>query len=72
MSVENLGKVVDENNTAIPNISINLSYMYRNDKTKIRTSSNLQSRFDRAQFSNFGIGINFQFGKAPVISGLKK
>ncbi len=46
--------------------------MYRNDKTKIRTSSNLQSRFDRAQFSNFGIGINFQFGKAPVISGLKK
>lgn len=55
-----------------PNLSINLSYMYRNDKTKIRTSSNLQSRFDRAQFSNFGIGINFQFGKEPVISGLKK
>lgn len=55
-----------------PSFSINLSYMYRNDKTKIRTSSNLQSRFDRAQFSNFGIGINFQFGKEPVIMGLKK
>lgn len=50
------------------NFSINLSYTYRNDKTKIRTSSNLQSRFDRAQFSIIGLGVNFQFGKDAIIS----
>ncbi|WP_034060776.1 hypothetical protein [Lacinutrix jangbogonensis] len=55
-----------------PVFSINLSYTYRNDKTNIRTSSNLQSRFDRAQFSIVGLGINFQFGKDAIISRSKK
>ena len=53
------------------NFSINISYTYRNDKTKIRTSSNLQSRFDRAQFSIIGLGFNFQFGKDAIISNSK-
>ena len=51
-----------------PNFSINLYYTYRNDKTKIKTSPNLQSRFDRAQFAIIGLGVNFQFGKEAIIS----
>lgn len=54
-----------------PNLSVNLYYVYRNDKTNIRTSSNLQSRFDRAHFSIIGLGINFQFGNEAVISSFK-
>lgn len=41
------------------NFSIKFSYTYRNDKTEIDTSSNLKSRFDRAQFSVIGLGVNF-------------
>jgi hypothetical protein len=54
-----------------PNFSINLYYIYRNDKTNIRTSPNLQSTFNRAQFSIIGLGLNFQFGKDAIISSFK-
>lgn len=50
------------------NFSINLYYIYRNDKTNIKTSSNLEPIFDRAQFSTVGIGFNLQFGKDAIIS----
>ena len=52
----------------VPNFSINVYYTYRNDKNKIKTSPDLQSRFDRAQFSIIGLGLNFQFGKEAIIS----
>lgn len=54
-----------------PNFSINLSYTYRNDKTNIETSSNLQPIFSHAQFSIIALGFNFQFGKESIISSFK-
>lgn len=46
--------------------SLSASYIYRNDKTKIKTSNNLQAQFSHAQFSNFSLGINFHIGNKSL------
>lgn len=48
--------------------AIYVNYGFRKDKLDIKTPSEIQNQFNKAQFNHFGVGIKLRFGQTDLIN----